>query len=77
MLTQMFDSQLLAVVFLHDYRIMAAVYFVVCFMVGLGGLDRRVGFWGHFLLALIMTPIVGVVVLCTSEPKPKAIRRKE
>ena len=62
---------LFAYVFVPDYRYLIGAYLIICFMVGLGGLDRRIGFWGHFLISVVFTPIVGVIVLCTSESRPK------
>ena len=64
-------SVLLAYVFVADYRYLIGAYLIICFMIGLGGLDHRIGFWGHFLISVVFTPIVGVIVLCTSESRPK------
>ena len=70
------DNYFLAIAFPNDYRILLAAYLAICFMVGLGGIDRRIGFWGHFLVSLVMTPLVGVVVLCTSEHRIKEPKKR-
>lgn len=44
--------------------------FVVVVMVGLLGRTRRVGFWGAFILAIVLTPIGGLLVTVISGPKP-------
>ena len=34
------------------------VYLIMCFVIGIAGRRRRLGFFGFFLLSLILTPIV-------------------
>ena len=60
-----------AYVLILHFPYLIVAYLVLCLLIGLAGLDRRIGFWGHFLVALVFTPIVGIVVLCTSEIRPK------
>ena len=43
-------------------------------LIGFIGRDRRFGFWGNFLISLILTPLVGVITILaqdtfTSEPE--------
>jgi hypothetical protein len=39
------------------------LYLVFCFLVGLCGRDRRMGFFGTFLMAFVFTPLVVLIVL--------------
>jgi hypothetical protein len=41
----------------------AIVYIVFCALTGFCGIDRRMGFFGTFLLALVTTPFVVLPVL--------------
>lgn len=41
--------------------------------IGLLGTTRRIGFWGAFLLAIILTPIGGFLVALMSGPKPVGV----
>jgi hypothetical protein len=41
----------------------AFVYIVFCALTGLCGVDRRMGFFGTFFLALVTTPFVVLPVL--------------
>jgi hypothetical protein len=34
------------------------VYLIMCFVIGIAGRRRRIGFFGFFLLSVILTPIV-------------------
>jgi hypothetical protein len=34
------------------------VYLILCFVIGVAGRGRRIGFFGFFLLSLILTPVV-------------------
>jgi hypothetical protein len=44
-------------------------YLVFCFLVGLCGTQRRIGFFGTFLLSFVVTPLVVLVVLMVTAPK--------
>ena len=44
------------------------VYIVFCALTGLCGIDRRMGFFGTFLLALVTTPLVVLPVLLLTGP---------
>ena len=34
------------------------VYLVMCFVIGIAGRRRRLGFFGFFLLSLVLTPVI-------------------
>jgi len=50
----------------------AFVYVVFCALTGLCGIDRRMGFFGTFLLALLTTPFVVLPVLLLTGPSRRA-----
>jgi hypothetical protein len=52
------------------------VYLVFCVLTGLCGIDRRMGFFGTFFLALITTPFVVLPVLLLTGPSRRAEWRR-
>ena len=48
------------------------VYLIFCLLVGLCGTYRRIGFFGAFLLAFLVTPVVVVLVLAFTAPSRAA-----
>jgi hypothetical protein len=54
----------------------AIVYIVFCGFTGLCGIDRRMGFFGTFFLALITTPFVVLPVLLLTGPSRRAEWRR-
>ena len=48
---------------------LALVYVVLSGLVGLMGRNRRVGFWGFFLLALLTTPPAFAIVAGLTRPR--------
>src|SRR5262249_46526598 len=50
----------------------AIVYIIFCVLTGLCGIDRRIGFFGTFLLALVTTPFVVLPVLLLTGPSRRA-----
>lgn len=45
-----------------------AIYFLFCVLVGLVGSQRRLGFFGTFLVSLFVTPIIVMLVLIFTAP---------
>jgi hypothetical protein len=43
-------------------------YITVCLLTGFCGTNRRMGFWGTFFLALIVTPLIALPVLFITAP---------
>lgn len=48
---------------------MIALYVLTCWMLGLMGRKKIMGFWGLFLTSLALTPIIGLLLLFTSKKK--------
>jgi hypothetical protein len=44
------------------------VYLVFCFLTGLCGIGRRMGFLGTFLLAVVTTPLIVLPILLLTGP---------
>lgn len=45
-----------------------AIYIGFCVLTGLCGIGRRIGFFGTFLLALVVTPLVVLPILLITGP---------
>ena len=54
----------------------AVVYIALCVLTGLFGSQRRLGFLGTFLLALIVTPLIVLPVLVLTGPSRKVEWRR-
>jgi hypothetical protein len=46
----------------------AIAYIIFCILTGLCGVNRRSGFFGTFLLALVLTPLLVLPVLLITGP---------
>jgi len=44
------------------------LYLVFCILAGLCGTHRRMGFFGTFLISLVVTPVVVLLVLILTAP---------
>jgi hypothetical protein len=44
------------------------LYLIFCILAGLCGTHRRMGFFGTFLLSLVVTPVVVLLVLILTAP---------
>lgn len=47
------------------------IYLAVCLLVGLFGMNRKLGFWGYFFGSIALTPLIGAVLLFASDKKPR------
>ena len=50
-------------------------YVILAVIVGMFGRDKKIGFWGFFLLSLLITPIIPAVFMLISSPRRVARRR--
>jgi hypothetical protein len=48
--------------------IAVVLYLIFCILAGLCGTHRRMGFFGTFLLSLVITPVVVLLVLILTAP---------
>ena len=44
------------------------IYLIFCLLTGLCGTQRRLGFFGTFLISIIITPVVMLLVLIFTAP---------
>ena len=44
-------------------------YLVLCFVAGIAGRNRRIGFWGFLFGSFIFTPIVSLLFLYFATPR--------
>ena len=51
-------------------------YIIVCLLTGFCGTHRRMGFWGTFLLALLVTPLVVLPLLFITGPSRRVEWRR-
>jgi hypothetical protein len=49
----------------------ALFYFLFCLLTGLCGIQRRLGFFGTFLLSLVLTPIPILLLLLLTGPSKR------
>jgi hypothetical protein len=52
------------------------VYVIFCLLTGLCGIQRRMGFFGTFLFALLVTPIPVLLVLLLTAPSRRYESRR-
>jgi len=55
---------------------MIILWIVLCFIVGIWGNSRKIGFWKSFILSLLLSPIIGFIFVALSERKSD-IKMKE
>lgn len=46
-----------------------ALYLLLSLIAGIIGSNRTIGFWGFFVLSIVVTPLVTLVVLAVTGPK--------
>ena len=46
----------------------AVIYIIFCVLTGLLGIDRRMGFFGTFLIAIVTTPFIVLPILLLAAP---------
>jgi len=55
--------------------IVTILYVLACAVCGMMGRGTAFGFFGHFLIALLFTPIVGFLILMAGRPS-RALRKR-
>lgn len=51
-----------------------AAYLGLAFLVGLSGRNKQIGFWGFFLLSILITPLItGFFMIICRPRKPKTV----
>jgi hypothetical protein len=47
----------------------AIIYVAFCLLVGLCGAQRRIGFFGAFIISFLITPILMLLILIMTAPR--------
>lgn len=48
---------------------MLAIILVLSLLIGLLGMNSRLGFWGNFFASILLTPVVGLLLVISSSKK--------
>ena len=57
--------------------IIIVAYIVFCLLVGLCGSQRRMGFFGTFIVSLFLTPVIVLLILVFTAPREEQRRRPQ
>lgn len=49
------------------YVIIGGSYFFLALLIAFFGASRKFGFWGYFFASLLLTPIVGALLVISSD----------
>ncbi len=52
--------------------IVGFIYFLLALLVGIVGTGSRIGFFGTFVLSLLLTPLLMIFLLIALTPRPQA-----
>ena len=47
-----------------------AAYLGSCIVLGILGRRRKLGGWAYFFASIILTPVIGLLLLLASDPRP-------
>jgi hypothetical protein len=50
------------------------VWVVFALIVGMMGSDKKIGFWGAFIISLILSPVVGFIIVMVSGSNEEAVQ---
>ncbi|MDR0389647.1 MAG: hypothetical protein LBH73_06210 [Spirochaetaceae bacterium] len=48
--------------------LLVIVNIAVCYVIGVLGRNRKLGFWGHFFASLLLTPVIGLLLVVATDP---------
>jgi hypothetical protein len=49
-----------------------ALYVGACIVVALLGRRRKFGAWGYFFASILLSPILGLLLVVASDPRPRS-----
>jgi len=49
------------------------LYFVLCLITGLLGINRAMGYFGATLLSVLVTPLIAIIIIKLTAPRQKVI----
>ncbi|MDN3546948.1 hypothetical protein [Mucilaginibacter aquaedulcis] len=50
-------------------------YLLLAAIAGLFGIRTRIGFWGVFILSILVSPIISLIVLFFLKEKPRSVEK--
>lgn len=62
---------ILGVISSHVYPF---IYVALALVVAFLGRRRRLGFWGYFFGSILLTPVIGIVLVCATDPKTRRVK---
>lgn len=45
------------------------LYFLISFVIGVAGWNRKMGFWGYLFSSIIFSPLIGLMLVLVSEKR--------
>ncbi len=54
-----------------------ALSIILSLIIGYFGRYRKFGFWGYFFASLLLTPLLGIILLCASDKRIPERAEKE
>lgn len=57
--------------------LLVIAYLLFAYFLGMVGRDYKFGFWGNFLLSVILTPVMGLIIVLAQDRRPMYIQEKE
>jgi peptidoglycan/LPS O-acetylase OafA/YrhL len=57
--------------------VLIVLYIVFCLLTGLCGSQRRMGFFGTFIVSLFITPVLMLLILVFTAPRDEQRRRPQ
>jgi len=55
--------------------VLSSLYLMGCLVCGVMGRNTTFGFMGHFLLALLLTPLIDFVILAVGRPSVRMVEK--
>ena len=56
---------------MDQYLIFGGAYFLAALLLAAAGRRRKLGSWGYFLASLLLTPVIGLLLVLASDPRPR------
>jgi hypothetical protein len=50
-------------------RFALVAYVIICLMVGVFGMNRKLGLWAYFFASLAFSPLIGLILVFASDPR--------
>ncbi|OQW94299.1 MAG: hypothetical protein BWK79_06540 [Beggiatoa sp. IS2] len=54
-----------------------ATWLILSLILGITGRNRKMGFWGYFFASIILTPVIGLLLVLVSDPRPEPSKSED